>query len=166
MIASSRHQFQIAPALSPQSSMGRPAAPSTGRAAASFNDEQRQRLTGTALGLRLVMYRSTLGVAKTGGLRARLGCFTSSSFSNAVGGDDLLPTGRGHDGFRPLLGADRERSNVPVASIQRRRKGGFQAFSQRLPTHSRTSSCYVPTRSNTGGQSLGYRGQNDERHPG
>ena len=80
MIATSHHH-QIArgvPPSLPRLSIGGRRSLLLASAATSFNHSQRQRSTGTALGRRLVMYRSTLGVAK-------------------VHGRGLFPAARGYD---------------------------------------------------------------------
>ena len=65
-----------------------------------IHNQERQRSSGTALGLRLGMYRTTCAVGTTGGRVARLGC-SRRRFRPSLRFYDLLKLGRAS--ARPLF---------------------------------------------------------------
>lgn len=136
----SAHQFQIARVVpSPRLSIGRPASSSRrGRAAAIIHNQERQRSSGTALGLRWGMYRTTCAVGTTGGRCARLGC-SRRRFRPSLRLYDLLPRLGGGFGPRPFRAADGRCANTFLANIQCRRQGILKRSAERLPRHSQFS---------------------------
>jgi len=141
----SAHQFQIArgvPSSLPRLSIGGRRSPLLASAAtSSFDHDQRQRSTGTALGRRLVMYRSTLGVAK-------------------VHGRGLFPAARGYDlPDSHLAGAFTGAGPFPNLRSQPRR----QAPADLLPSHFIASVRYAPTASELGDQKIGNPSQAGQR---
>lgn len=135
-----QHQFARGFSLLPACAKGRPAHPShAGRAATqSTLYDQEQGSTGTALGRRLVMYRSTRALGTTGRRVAGLGCFSSGCFDNAVGGYDLLPTGRGLSGSGRFWAEWRDCRRA-LAIDQHRRQSAFQCLTQRHKGHLKIS---------------------------
>jgi len=118
---------------------------SLGRAVAIIHNQERQRSSGTALGLRWGMYRTTCAVGTTGRRFAGLGCHRRGFELSAPRGYDLL-TGRGLVGsglFSSALshfdGIGR-RANVPFAHlIQNGRQRAFQCLAKCPHSHSNSS---------------------------
>lgn len=104
-------------------------APSRSRPTA-FNHSQRQRSSGTALGLRWGLYRTTCAVGTTG--------------RRSMGG--LGSTGRGMTRPGVFLRADGRDCRPFLAIIQSRRQGRFQRFAKGQPRHLSASVAYVQKR--------------------
>lgn len=146
--------------LSCSSSIGRPASSSLGRAATFHDHEQRttHRRGGAPLARLGARGCDAPFLARVILLRGQ----------GSVSGHDLLPTGRpfGVGAFCQFDGIGK-RLTAPLANlIHHRRQRAFQGRCQRLPSHSSASVRYAPTRSDSGGQSFGYRGQEHERRNG
>lgn len=84
---------------------------------AIIHNQERQRSSGTALGLRWGMYRTTCAVGTTG--------------RRSMGG--LGSTGRGCTRPGVFLRADGRDGNPFLANIQARRQGRFQRFAKGQP---------------------------------
>jgi len=102
--------------------------PSSLGRAATLNHSERQRSSGTALGLRWGMYRTTCAVGTTGRRFAGLGCHRRGFEFPAPRGYDLL-TGRGLVGSG-LFSADGRDCRPFLASIQHGRQGTFQRLAK------------------------------------
>ena len=126
--------------------IGRPAISSLGRAA-TLNHSERQRSSGTALGLRWGMYRTTCAVGTTGRRFAGLGCHRRGFELSAARGYDLL-TGRGLVGSGLFSSALSHidgiggRANVPDATIFNAADDRLDNLVKPLPAHSSVSNRY------------------------
>lgn len=114
--------------------------------AATSLDDVQQRSIGTALGLRLVMCRSTSAVRRTGRRFAGLGCHGrgfSPAFRGYVPPKHLAGRFGVRSSFRAIDGIEAGSSHLVANLIQHRRQRGFQAFAERLPCHSSAPAVYV-----------------------
>lgn len=92
------------------------------RPVAIIHNQERQRSSGTALGLRWGMYRTTCAVGTTGRRFAGLGCHRRGFEFPAARGYDLL-TGRGLVGSG--LFSQALRARALAAKIQAKKKAGL-----------------------------------------
>ena len=124
--------------------------PSSLGRAATLNHSKRQRSSGTALGLRWGMYRTTCAVGTTGRRFAGLGCHRRGFEFPAPRGYDLLTYLAGRFGVRSfssalsLFDGIGRRANVPVANLIHRHQGRLQRFAKGQPRHLSAPVRYVP----------------------